>query len=107
MQHHFGLARGHGGFLLYGFSYIVTYNDTMQLTSRLASLAEVQADWLVVGILEQDDFKGAVAGLDAKLGGALARLLARGDITGKPRELTPILDTHGITATPVLAVGLG
>jgi leucyl aminopeptidase len=79
----------------------------MQLTSRLRPLAEVEADWLVVGVWEPDELYGALSDLNAKLGGVLGRLVDRGDVTGKAKELTPILDTHGIRARRVLAVGLG
>src|SRR5437868_8962115 len=79
----------------------------MQINTRLESLAEIQADWLIAWIWENDEIKGALAALDTSLGGAVARLLARGDATGKAKELTPILDTHGIVATRILLVGLG
>ncbi len=79
----------------------------MQITVRASALAEVGADWLIVGLYEQDETRGSVAELDARLGGALARLVARGDHTGKPKELAPIFEPRGIGATRVLAVGLG
>jgi len=79
----------------------------MQLTSRLAALAEVQADWLVVGIWEEEPLGGAVLDLDRALEGALTRLRERGDITGKANELVPLLDRRGSAAERVLALGLG
>jgi leucyl aminopeptidase len=79
----------------------------MQLKSQLTSLAEVDADWLIIGVWEQEGLRGALADLDMKVGGVLTRLLDHGDLTGKPRELTPILDAHGILAKRILAVGLG
>ena len=71
----------------------------MQLTSHSTSPAEVEADWLIVGVWEQEGLSGAPAELDTKMGGVLTRLLDRGDMTGKARELTPVLDTHGVLAT--------
>jgi leucyl aminopeptidase len=79
----------------------------MQLTAQFAPLVEVQADWLIVGVWEQESFSGAVAQLDAQLGGALARLQQTGDITGKPLELTSVLGRTGAAAERILVVGLG
>jgi leucyl aminopeptidase len=79
----------------------------MQITSNATSLIEVNADWLIVGIWELEGLKGGPADLDTKVGGILTRLMDRGDMTGKAKELTPIFDTHGIRATRILVVGLG
>src|SRR5438132_5101380 len=79
----------------------------MQLSSHVISLADVEADWLIVGVWEQEGLSGGLAELDAGAGGLLTRLLERGDLTGKARELTPILDKHGSRAKRVLAVGWG
>src|SRR5262249_9179279 len=79
----------------------------MKLTSQLASPADVKADWLVVGVWEDEPLSGAAAALDAKLGGALGRLREAGDIAGKAKETTPLLNPSGIAAARVLAVGLG
>jgi leucyl aminopeptidase len=79
----------------------------MQLTAQFAPLFEVQADWLLVGVWEDEAFTGALAQLDAQLGGLLARLRQAGDITGKPNELTPLLGRNGAAAERLLVVGLG
>jgi leucyl aminopeptidase len=79
----------------------------MQLKVQAAGLAEVSADWLIVGVWEEENLSGAVARLDAKLGGTLAHLRQAGDITGKPNELTPLLGSKGAAAERILAVGLG
>jgi leucyl aminopeptidase len=81
--------------------------STMQLTSQLTPLAEVDADWLIVGIWEHEGLSAVLTDLDARVGGVLTRLLDYGDVTGKAKELTPILDMHGIRATRILALGLG
>lgn len=79
----------------------------MQVSARFLPLAEVEADWLIVPVWEQSPLDQAAAELDARLGGVLNRLSSQGDLTGKLKELTPILDVHGIRAQRVLAVGLG
>jgi leucyl aminopeptidase len=79
----------------------------MQLTARLTALAEVEADWLIVGLWEQEKLSETLLDLDAKCGGALTRLIEQEDATGKARELVPIHDPRGIRAKRLLVVGLG
>ena len=79
----------------------------MRLTSHVISPADVETDWLVLGIWEQETLDTTALALDATLGGVLGRLHQRGDITGKAKEMTPILDPGGVRAKRVLAVGLG
>jgi leucyl aminopeptidase len=79
----------------------------MQLTVELTPLADVRADWLVVGVFENEGLQGELAALDGRLGGALTRVRERGDLMGKARDLTPLLDCHGISAERLLLVGLG
>jgi leucyl aminopeptidase len=79
----------------------------MQLNVEFGPLAEVKADWLIVGSWEDEAPSGAPAQLDAKLGGTVVRLRQRGDIAGKANELTPLLTCPGIEAERVLVVGLG
>src|SRR5439155_13646083 len=79
----------------------------MQLTAQFAPLSEIQADWLIVGVWEDESFTGALAQLDAQLGGALARLQQAGDITGKPNELISLLGQGAAAAERLLLVGLG
>ncbi len=69
--------------------------------------ADAPADWLIVGAWEQGPQSAAWKELDSKLGGILARLIEHGDITGKAKELVPILDTHSTAACRVLVMGLG
>jgi leucyl aminopeptidase len=79
----------------------------MELISHYAPLQNIEADWLVVGAWEQGTKSESWSALDAKMGGSLDRLLEHGDITGKAKELVPVLDTHGIASRRVLVVGLG
>jgi leucyl aminopeptidase len=79
----------------------------MELKVEFGSPAEVRADWLIAGVWEDEEPAGTVAQLDAKLGGTVARLRERGDISGKANELTPLLTCPGIQAERVLIVGLG
>jgi leucyl aminopeptidase len=78
----------------------------MRLTTEIAPLPAVPADWLIVGAWEGEGQTGA-AELDARLDGLLARLRERGDVTGKARELTPVHHGRPIAPQRVLVVGLG
>jgi leucyl aminopeptidase len=79
----------------------------MQIKAQTSPLAEVQADWLIVGVWEEEPFAESVVRLDTRLEGALTRLRQGGDITGKALELVTLLDRKGIGASRVLVVGLG
>src|SRR5437867_4247823 len=77
------------------------------LATRATDPAAVDADWLIVPVIEGEALTSAVAALDARLGGALERLRQSGDITGKANETVPVLIPAGIAARRVLAIGLG
>lgn len=79
----------------------------MRLVPKIASLHDVDAEWLIITTWEEEDASSAFAALDGKLDGALSRLRASGDIRGKAKELTPFLDIRGIKAKRLLVVGLG
>ena len=67
----------------------------------------VEADAVVVFATEGGLGSGAVAGVDAALGGLLSRLAAAGEITGKSGECVSVLAPAGIAANQLVVVGLG
>ena len=79
----------------------------MEITTQFAALAKVEADWLIISVWEEEPLAGAGAELDSRLEGALTRLIKAGDITGKAREITTLLDKKGIAAQRILVLGLG
>jgi leucyl aminopeptidase len=79
----------------------------MSLSVQFTPLFEVQADWLIVGVFEEEVFAMSLAALDGRLAGALSRLRQGGDIGGKANELTPLLDCQGTGSPRLLIVGLG
>jgi leucyl aminopeptidase len=79
----------------------------MRLTLQSSPLAQVAADWLIVGLWEKETPRSSVAEFDAKLGGLLTKLREQGDVTGKAKELTPVYQCEGIVARRLLLVGLG
>src|SRR5690606_23913543 len=72
-----------------------------------ADLARVEADALVVGIYSDTGLTPAAARVDSALGGALRRLLDRGDISPKKYDVFPLWAGHGVAAPLVLVVSLG
>lgn len=79
----------------------------MQITAQFEPLAEVQADWLIVGVWEDEAPAGTLAQLDQRLDGMLTQLRQAGDLSGKSNELTPLLGQRGAAAGRILLVGLG
>lgn len=67
----------------------------------------VEAEALVVFATEGGIGAGAVAQVDAAVGGVIARLAAAGEISGKACECVSILAPAGIAAGQLLVVGLG
>jgi leucyl aminopeptidase len=82
-------------------------DSSMGLSAQFSPLHEVAADWLIVGKWENEPFNGAVADLDGQLKGTLGKLVERGDITGKAKETTPLLQVQGMKAQRILVIGLG
>ncbi|HVG95554.1 MAG TPA: leucyl aminopeptidase [Chloroflexota bacterium] len=83
----------------------------MEINALAGRLPEAAADTLVVNLLQGVAHPGgATRAVDEALGGAISRLIASGDFTGKPNQtalLYPAADAAGVTATRVLLVGLG
>jgi leucyl aminopeptidase len=79
----------------------------MRFTTQTTSLATVDAEWLIVGLWENEAPRGAAAELDATLQQTISRLCKRGDASGKAKELIPLYQCPEIAAARVLLVGLG
>jgi leucyl aminopeptidase len=65
------------------------------------------APCIVAGVFEDGTLSAAAARIDEKSGGAIRRLYAAGDITGKPGSSSTLFALAGIAAPRVLVVGLG
>ncbi len=68
---------------------------------------DVEVDWLVVCVPQADQLPAQVAAVDGRLGGLVARLKQREDLTGKVAELVPVLEPPSVAACRLLLVGLG
>ncbi|MGH8250356.1 MAG: leucyl aminopeptidase [Steroidobacteraceae bacterium] len=79
----------------------------MQFHATGASAAGQRTACAVVGIHENAAMTAAARELDRAAGGAIARLLKRGDFSGKSGEVLPIVATRRGPAERLLLVGLG
>jgi leucyl aminopeptidase len=78
----------------------------MQFYATGATAARQKTACAIVGIHEQAVMTTAARELDRAAGGAIRRVLRRGDFSGKAGELLPIMHARG-PAERVLLVGLG
>jgi leucyl aminopeptidase len=80
----------------------------MRLFTVTVAPERQKTDCAIVGLHEAGRPAGAAAAIDTALGGRLARLIKRGDLTGKSGELRLLdVDTDGAAFERVLVVGLG
>ncbi len=84
---------------------------SIQVTLDSRTAAKVEAEALVSYVFESEKegkaVEGAIAELDQAAGGALARLAAAGELTGKMLEFTLVHFAPGIAAQRVVLVGAG
>lgn len=71
------------------------------------SPAELEVNWLIATVAEEEAFHPQLKAVDDALGGQLTRLKENGDLTGKAGEVVKLLDVPGIQATRLLLIGLG
>ena len=79
----------------------------MDITVTRQPATQVSADVVVVGCYEGQPLSGAAAHLDGAMGGALGRLVAAKEITGKHAEVSAVLAPSGVKAGQIVVVGLG
>lgn len=79
----------------------------MQISASATPLVDINGDWLILGIWENEPLPPALVDLDLRIGGPVSRLKARGDLTGKLKELTPLWDVRNLGVERILIVGLG
>ena len=79
----------------------------MTITVSTAPWNSVEADWLIVGVCQNDDWGSELQGLNDALGGTLTRLRETGDLNGKAGSKLAIHDAQGIVARRILLIGLG
>ena len=77
------------------------------IKSTSTPLAEIDADWLVASVWEDQPPAPALAALDLRLDSLLSRIRETGDFSGKPFELLVVHAPRGIKAKRLLVLGLG
>src|SRR5690348_3934024 len=85
---------------------------SMQVTLDLRPAAKVEAEALVSYVFEPGKeqgtaIQGVVAEVDRAAGGALGKLAAAGELTGKMLEFTLVHFAPGIAAQRIVLVGAG
>jgi leucyl aminopeptidase len=78
----------------------------MNITPLRQRIDTVEAQWLVLGIFEDEEGPPAVSH-GTVLEGIIARLVGEKELTGSLGELTPLFEVSGLRARQVLLVGLG
>ena len=79
----------------------------MQFYATGASAARQRSACHIVGIHERAEMTGPARDLDRRAGGAIGRVLRRGDFSGKAGDVLPITGAAGGPVERVLLVGLG
>ena len=77
------------------------YFTTTSAASRRAS------GCVIVGVYKRGQLGAAAADIDAASGGAISKLLKRGDISDNPGSCTVLTSVAGVKAQRVAIVGLG
>jgi leucyl aminopeptidase len=80
----------------------------MEITVDARSLAKIDTEALVTYAFEQDKpIDGVLTALDSAAGGALSKLAASGELTGKMLEATLLHYPQGLAAQRLLILGAG
>lgn len=79
----------------------------MKITAIRDPIAQVAADAVIVGVLQDDSLAGPASELNSATSGVLDQLIEQKEITGKRFELVPILAPTGVQTRQILVVGLG
>src|SRR5579864_6054465 len=80
----------------------------MEITVDTRALAKLEADGLVTYAFEQEKpVEGILAQLDEAAGGALTKLAAAGELTGKMMDTTLLYYPQGLAAQRLLIMGEG
>jgi len=80
----------------------------MEITVDTRAVAKIEAEALVIYVFEQEKpAEGELAAIDAATGGALSKLAAAGELTGKMLEVTLIHFPAGLAAQRLQILGAG
>jgi len=79
----------------------------MNIQVRSETLAEAQADWLIVAVAESSELTGPLTDLNTALDGQLERLREADDLSGKVADAVAVLDVPNLAAKRLLIIGVG
>ena len=80
---------------------------TLEFTVTDVRPHEIDADAVVIGVFEEQQPTRAAEDIDAASGGALKKLMASGDASGKVGAVTKLFALPGVKTPRVVVVGLG
>jgi hypothetical protein len=91
-----------------GQRYLIHRKAFMEIKVDTRAFALIEADALVAYAFEQEKpVEGVLARLDEAVGGALTKLAASGEMTGKMLESTILYYPQGLAAQRLLVLGAG
>ncbi len=91
-----------------GPRYLILGRELMEIKVDTRAFAKIEADALVTYAFEQEKpVEGMLTQLDAATGGALGKLAASGELTGKMLETTLLYYPAGLAAQRLLVLGAG
>lgn len=79
----------------------------MQISTTQQMASTIDSDAVVVGIHTEGDLGPVLQQVDSALGGIVAELVQRKEITGKLAEITSLLAPRGLAARHLVVVGWG
>lgn len=79
----------------------------MKISATAQQAHEIEADAVVVGVYADGEFTKEARQVDEALNGAISRLVADDEVSGKANALATLLAPTGIQAGQVVVVGLG
>ncbi|MCU0876935.1 MAG: leucyl aminopeptidase [Pirellulaceae bacterium] len=79
----------------------------MPVTTTKSSLADIEAEGLVLGVYAELPLPGPAAEFDRLSGGTLTSLFEAKEISGKKGDVTTLLAPQGVKTRTVVVVGLG
>ncbi len=79
----------------------------MQFGTKLGNPEKTRTQCVIVGVFENNKLTDSAKTLDKASGGAIKRVLNRGEITGKVGQTVILHDVDGVNAQRILVVGLG
>lgn len=80
---------------------------TIQFALTQESCTEIATDALLIAVFEKSALSPSAQALDEISQGAISKLMARGDVTGKLASVVRVLDVPGVKSPRLILVGMG